>query len=166
MHRLMQTLRHRRRSLAWTLVAMLVALGGGLAVGVLTSTPSSAAAPAPATTIPSTTGPATTGPATPAVSSAKSAVHRVRGTVTALSPTSLTLRTAAGRSVTVAITPSTRFGAGRTPAPVAVGDTVVVAGTRSSAGKWTATRIRPITPRPGTPRSAPTSAPPTTPAAG
>jgi hypothetical protein len=119
---------HRGAILA---VAVVAALGGGVAAGALTAGSSStlASAAAPTTT--------TTAPPSPA---ARRGAHGVRGKVTAVSPTRWTVQTASGQTVTVEITSSTRFGPKVVPAKIAVGDEIVVAGSRAGTSV-TAARI-------------------------
>jgi hypothetical protein len=124
---------HRGAILA---VAVVAALGGGVAAGALTagssSTLASAAAPTTTTTAPPSPGAAGT--------AARRGAHGVRGKVTAVSPTRWTVQTASGQTVTVEITSSTRFGPKVVPAKIAVGDEIVVAGSRAGTSV-TAARI-------------------------
>jgi hypothetical protein len=135
MRRIVDSLRYHAHRRVVIPVAVLAALGAGVAAGALTAGSGSSPASAAATT---TTTP-TTSPA-PAPSSTHRARHGVRGTVTAVSATTWTVQTAAGQTVTVEITSSTQFGPRVVPAKIAVGDQIVVIGSRHGA-TVTASRI-------------------------
>lgn len=92
--------------------------------------------------------------------SAKHKLHGVRGTITAISGDTWTLRAASGKTVTVKLTSSTAFGTKKVPATresFSVGEKVGVVGKRSG-DTVTATRIvsLPLHPHTGTPTAGPT----------
>ncbi len=159
MRRITDFLRSHTRGTVITAVGLVVALGGGIAAAALTSGPSSNAAATAAPTT-STTVPATPGRGSAAAGSHARARHVVRGTVTAIGPTSWTIKTAAGLPVTIQISSSTHFGPRVVPSRIAVGDDVVVAGVRSGA-TVTAARIR-LASLSGAARSSGSSAPTST----
>jgi len=133
-------------------VALLAGTGVGLALdggGTGASVPASA--PVPATSPPTT--------AAPRVAPADG-LRAVRGRITAESSSNWTVVTARGRSITVVISPSTKFGTAAAPSSAgqfAVGDTVVVRGALSSSSIVAA---RVLVPR--TPSVPPTTGPGTT----
>jgi hypothetical protein len=136
MRRIVDSLRYHARRRGVIPVAVLAALGAGVAAGALTAGSGSSPASAPAAATTTTTPPS---PA-PAASSTRHVRHGVRGRVTAISATSWTVQTAAGQTVTVEITSSTHFGPRVVPTKIAVGDQIVVIGSGSGA-TVTASRI-------------------------
>lgn len=92
--------------------------------------------------------------------SAKPAHHGVRGSITAISGDSWTVRSPKGAGVTVTINSSTAFGTAKKPqqaSDFAVGDNIVVVGTRNGS-TVTATRVAKATTHANQP-TAPTSQP-------
>jgi hypothetical protein len=127
---------HRLLSTAVAGAAVLV-VGAAIAYGLVSSPTSTAVTSSPTTTV---------GPTSTSVPSSTPARHRpraLRGRVTAVSSTAWTVQTAAGVTVTVQITPTTKFGTRAAPvgsSSLAVGDEVIVVGTRAGT-TVTATRI-------------------------
>jgi hypothetical protein len=116
-----------------------VVLVGGLLILTLVGGGGSSSAAANASSSPSTT----LAPSHKASGRGAAAKHAVRGQITALSATSWTVTTSKGAAVTVDLSSSTAFGTKAAPLTAsnfAVGDQVVVSGTRTKS-TITATRI-------------------------
>lgn len=127
--------RHRIALLA-AIVAVL-AIGSGVGIGVAAASDSSGAPSASVT--PRTSPLPSTAPATgPA-----KAQRAVRATIVSEAGSTWTVRTRAGRTITVTVTPTTKFGTKKAPATAtqfAAGQLVVIAGTLNN-DTITATRI-------------------------
>jgi hypothetical protein len=123
--------RRTGRARRWVLGtgAVLVAMAAGAAIGIALTRDSGTAAPA-ATTVPTSAPASHTGSATAGTS------HGARGQITAESGSSWTVVTAKQKTITVIVSPTTKFGTAAAPATAAqfpVGTTVAVRGHRSGA---------------------------------
>ncbi len=138
MRRIFSYIRSNRRRCLITGAVGLLAVGGGIGIGALTSGSSTgiqtASATSPTTISPTSNAPAANGASSNATGSGVTAkaTHRrgVRGTITAIDGDTWTVQTAAGRSVTVTINSSTKYGPQVTPGSLVVGSKVVVIGPR------------------------------------
>jgi hypothetical protein len=134
---------HRWLTLAVAGTAV-IALGGGIAYAALDGSSTNVAATSPTTT--STTLPAS-GAAAGSTSTSARRDRGVRGQITAISGSTWTVESRAGISITVIITPTTKFGTRAAPSSQSsfvVGSEVSVAGTRSGT---TVTATRVVVPR-------------------
>jgi hypothetical protein len=126
--------------IAVILVSGLTAWGVGTAVTASLTSSNSAAMPM------STGAPAAAGSSASGSASGRSAAGRTafRGTIESIDGNSWTVLTRKGKTVTVDVTSSTRFGtkkSGETSASFAVGDSVIVVATKDAGGTPTATRV-------------------------
>jgi hypothetical protein len=131
--------RHRRLTITVG-VAMVLALGGGVAYAAIGGNQSSATATVSPTTA---TAPPTSGNPSSAASGIRRG-HIVRGTVTGISGNVWTVKTRAGASVAVQITNTTKFGNKSGPSAstsFAVGDQVRVTGRLTATSTFVATRV-------------------------
>ncbi|MDR6971064.1 DUF5666 domain-containing protein [Leifsonia shinshuensis] len=125
----------RRHAVAVAIVAAVLAVivvAGGTAWGVSAAVASTQTASAPMK--PTVHAAGTKASARKAAASKHAKAHAVRGTITAISGDSWTVRSASGKTATVKLDSATTFGTKKTPATrdsFAVGDRIGVLGTRS-----------------------------------
>jgi hypothetical protein len=149
MRSLIDLLRTGRTRPVLAAAAGTVALGTGLTIGVLTAqSPSHAATTADAVPAASQSSP-TTSPSSPtstpagASKGARHDRHVVRGTITAISGQTWTVRTPRGRTVTVDITSDTKIGPRlRAAGPVVGTDVVIQFSGQVSGQSSTVTAVR------------------------
>lgn len=147
----------RRRVLIAVAAAVVVIAGAGIGVGVAASgDDSTSSANPPGTPSSTTSGSPVTGNSQNGKTGKKGKLQATRGTITAESGSTWTLKTDQGKTVKVTITADTKFGTKKAPASktdFTVGKTVDVVG-KPGTGTMTANRVRmPVTnpkkPKPG-----------------
>jgi hypothetical protein len=128
-------------------VAVAALAGGGIAYAATSPGTSSTVTP-PAAAAPTTTAPPTStttgGQGGGKAGGAQRRATGARGTITAVTGSTWTLRTVRGLTVTVTITPQTKFGTPKAPATAAsfpVGAPATIVGQRTGPRALTATRV-------------------------